>query len=127
MVTCPSSAATVEAGNARGAFTTDLRDSIVTCITRGVKGQCFMPLYRVSDRRAAWSLFWTVPDRRARTNGCTGEGCDGEQMSVRSGWMVCITSTHATSPYQNLVTDQVKTFRCCFHTHLMYEFFSNQP
>lgn len=34
-------------------------------------------------------------DRRACLNGCHDEGCDGEQMSIWSWWMVSIRPTHA--------------------------------
>ena len=65
-----------------GTFPADLWDNAATCITRGVKGQCFMSPYWVTGNRAAGSLFWTSPDRRACTNGWRDEGCDGEQASV---------------------------------------------
>lgn len=72
----------MEDGNVFGTFTADLWDNTATCITRGVKGQFFMSLYRVTGNWAARSLFWTSPDRRACTNGCHDEGYDGEQTGI---------------------------------------------
>lgn len=74
----------MEPGNVSGTFTTELWDNTATCITRGVKGQCFMSLYRVTGSGAARSLLWTSSDRQTCTNGFHDEGCDGEQTSVWS-------------------------------------------
>lgn len=86
----------MEAGNVFGTFTGDLWDNTATCITRGVKGQCFMSLYRVTSNWAARSLFWTGPDRRACTNGCHDEGHDGEQASI---WVEGLHQVHTCSAF----------------------------
>lgn len=53
---------------------------------RGVEGQLFMSLYKVTGSRAGSYLPRTGPDRRACANGCHDEGRDGAQAIVWS-WL----------------------------------------
>lgn len=76
--------ATVLDGNVLATFTADLWDNIATCITRVVRGQHFMSLYRVTGNWAAGSLLWTCPDRGACANGCHDERYDEVQTSIWS-------------------------------------------